>query len=191
MRILALLGSPRPDGNTQAVLDITLEAARQAGAETEVVHLAGLKNLTGCHECYHCQQVADQPACAIKDDMQPILEAAMKADVTVWAMPVFCWSPAWPAKMAMDRFFCMFKFQDDGSVNCLLKGRKMAAVITAGGGENDGADSVRETCRRMAEYGKTNWLGALLACDVKSADLIRADKALIERARTFGRQLVG
>jgi len=189
MKILALQGSPRSNGNTQAVLDVVLAAAKQAGADTETIQLIELKNLTGCRECFTCQQKPDEPGCAIDDDMQIILEKALRVDVIVWATPVFCWSPAWLVKTAMDRFFCMFKFEDSGDYKCLLDGRKMAVVITAGGGEKDGADLVQETCRRLAEYCKTKWQGAFVAANVKDADAIRADTDLVERARAFGRKL--
>ena len=189
MRLLALQGSPRIESNTQAVLDIVLEAARQAGAETEVVRLAGLDNLTGCMECHACQQKADEPGCAIDDDMRGIFAKALRSDGVVWAVPVFCWSPSWLTKMAMDRFYCMFKFQADGRIKCLLEGRRMAAVITAGGGENDGADSVKETCRRMAEFGKSKWAGAFVAANTSTPEAIKADDGLVERARRFGREL--
>ncbi|MGB2985643.1 MAG: flavodoxin family protein [Phycisphaerae bacterium] len=189
MKILALLGSPRPQGNTQAVLEIILAAAGQAGADTETIQLSELNDLTGCRECFACQQKADEPGCAIEDDMQAVLDKTLKADVIVWATPVFCWSPAWPLKMAMDRSFCMFKFHEDGDYDCLLKGRKMAAVITAGGGDEDGADLVMEICRRMGDFSKTQWLGAFVASRVETTDGIRADAKLVERARAFGRQL--
>jgi multimeric flavodoxin WrbA len=191
MKILALQGSPRPNGNTHAVLESVLSAASQAGAASEVVQLADLENLTGCMECFACQQKPDEPGCAIDDDMQGILEKAIKVDVIIWATPVFCWSPAWPLKMAMDRFYCMFKFNDTDyeDFRCLLQGRKMAAVITAGGGENDGADLVMESCRRLADLSQANWLGALVAANVASPEAIRADTDLVERARQFGRRL--
>lgn len=189
MKILALQGSPRAEGNTQALLEMVLDAATAAGAEAECIHLAGLDNLTGCGECQACQGRLDEPGCSIDDDMQPILAQAIAADVIVWATPVFIASPAWPLKMAMDRFFCMFKFVGDDVVKCLLEGRKMAAVVTAGGDEDEGADLVTEICRRLADFSRNEWLGALVAANVESAAGIRADADLIERARAFGRQL--
>jgi multimeric flavodoxin WrbA len=189
MKILALQGSPRPQGNTQAVLEVILSAAEQTGAETETVQLSDLKHLTGCWECFKCKQAVDLPGCALDDDMQQVLEKALRSDVLVFATPVFCWSPSWLMKTAMDRFYCMFKFTDLGNVTSLLKGRKMAAVITAGGGEDDGADLVTETCRRMADFMQVDWLGALVAGTVESPEAIRADAGLIERAGAFGRKL--
>ena len=188
MKILALQGSPRADGNTQALLDLVVAAAREAGADIQTVHLRELKNLTGCHECGACQRDHEHPACAIDDDMQHILAQALLTDVIVWATPVFCWSPTWLLKMAVDRLYCTFKFTAF-DVKSLLSGKRMAAVITAGGGPEDGADLVIETFRRTAKWSGCEWLGALVAEKSQSPDGIRADAALVERARAFGRKL--
>jgi multimeric flavodoxin WrbA len=189
VKILAFQGSPREKGNTQAVLGLILGAAEEAGAQTESVLLAKLGNLSGCRECFVCQTVPDAPNCSIQDDMQPWLSKAIEADVLVWATPVFCWSVAWPLKMAMDRFFSMFKFEGKDKHKCLLAGRKMCGVITAGGGEDEGADLASETMRRLAMFSSTTWLGAFVAPRVKSPEAIREDAALCDRARAFGQRI--
>ena len=189
MKILAIQGSPRRAGNTCAVLDIVLEAASQAGAQTEVVGLSEFKDISGCLECFACQAVDNEPGCAVKDDLQSVLEKATRSDLVLWATPVFCWSPSWLVKTAMDRFYCLFKFREDGQFDTLVEGRKMAAIITAGGGGDDGADLVQETFRRMANFSKGKWLGAFVAANVKDPETIRADAVLVSRAREFGRKL--
>ena len=189
MKILALQGSPRAKGNTQVVLETVLAAAKTAGARTETVQLSRLKDLSGCKECFACQRQSDKPGCVIRDDMQKVIDKAMKADLIVWATPVFCWSPAWPLKIAMDRFFCTFKFDSNGTLKTLLKGRKMAAVITAGGDERDGADLVTETCKRIADFSKAKWLGAFVAAKVGTPKTVKADRKLAARARAFGKRL--
>jgi multimeric flavodoxin WrbA len=189
VKIIALQGSPRRNGNTQTVLEMVLDAARAAGARTETIQLSRLKNVSGCLECFACQKKTDKPGCALKDEMQTVINKAMKADLIVWATPVFCWSPAWPLKIAMDRFFCTFKFSKDGKLKSLLQGRRMAAVITAGGDANDGADLITETCKRIAKFSKTKWMGAVVAANADSPDSLRADKRLATRAKAFGRRL--
>ena len=190
MNILAIQGSPRPEGNTQAVLDFVLDGAREAGAKVELVHVCELEDVSGCRECNNCKKNPSETACATNDDIQELLSKSLASDLVLWATPVFCWAPTWLIKMPMDRYYCMFKYQKDGSVNSLMKGRKMAAVITAGGDENDGADLVTETCKRLSAFSQCEWVGALVAADVKDPDTIRADTKLVERARQFGKGLV-
>lgn len=189
MRILALQGSPRPKGNTQTVLELVLRSAKDAGAKVETVQLGKLKNISGCLECYGCQSEPTDPGCHVDDDLLPVIGKALKSDLIVWATPVFCWSPAWPLKPAMDRFFCTFKFGSGDKYTSLLKGRKMAAVITSGGGEEDGADLVMETFRRMAKFSQTRWLGAFVVPNAANPAALLADKALARRAAAFGKKL--
>ena len=189
MRILVLQGSPQPDGNTQRVLDPVVAAAKEAGADIEVVRLCELKDLTGCRQCYVCQQKTSEPGCVMEDSMLVVTGKALMADVIVWVTPVLCWSIAWPLKIAMDRFSCMFKFKIDGTYRCLLGGRKMAAVIAAVELQKDGGDLAAEVCRRMAEYCENEWLGALVVNHPAAPDGVRAAPDLIKRARAFGHTL--
>jgi multimeric flavodoxin WrbA len=190
MRIIALQGSPRPEGNTQALLEAVLTPAREKGAEVEVVHLSSLPRLTGCRECFACQDEPDDPGCHVDDDLQTTLEAIPQAEVVVLATPVFCWSPAWPLKIAMDRMYCMFKFDVDGNVSCLLEGKRIAAVITAGAAVEDGADLVEEACRRMAKFSNADWRGAMIAANTSTPQAIQNDETLHAEATLFGQQLI-
>ena len=189
MKVLALLGSPRPNGNTRAVLDHVLEGAQRAGAEVELIDLSSLEDLTGCCECFVCQQSPDEPGCAVNDDMQEILSKALTADLLILATPVFCWSMSWLLKMAVDRMYCMFKFGGD-AVNCLLQGRRMAGVITSGGPEDDGASMITATFTQLAKFSKCKWLGSFVAAKVETQEAIRADRELCTRAVDFGREIV-
>jgi len=189
MKILALQGSPRTKGNTQTVLDMVLAGAKEAGAKVELVRIIRLKNLRGCLECFECQKKPKTPGCPIKDDLQKVVAKAMKADLVIFATPVFCWSPAWPLKVAMDRLFCTFKFNKDGTFKCLMKGGRLAGVITAGGGDDDGADLVTDTFKRMAKFSRMKWCGAFVVGNAVSPAALKADKKLVQRARAFGRKL--
>ncbi len=189
MKAVVLFGSPRSRGNTRALLDHMLPAMEEAGAVVEFVDLNELGNMTGCRECYGCQKVLDEPGCVVKDDLQPVLAKVFAADVLLLATPVFCWSMSWLLKMAVDRLYCMFKF-GDGEIRCLLEGRVLAGVVTAGGEEEGNADIVPESFKRLAEFGSCLYAGCLVAANVESAESIVADERLGERAREFGQELV-
>ena len=53
MKVLGIVGSPRKGGNTEILVREALTAAKEAGAETEIV-LAADKNITGCDGCSSC-----------------------------------------------------------------------------------------------------------------------------------------
>ena len=189
MKILAIQGSPRRNGNTQGVLDSVLTGAEANGACVETIKVASLSNVTGCLECYKCQNEIDKPGCDIDDEMMLVIEKAFAAELILWCTPVFCWSPAWPIKMAMDRLYCMFKFGDNGNIKSLLEGRRMAALITAGGSENDGADLVEQIFQRICSFADCHWAGTLIAPNLTTPDVVRGNQELSKRAITFGKEL--
>lgn len=84
MKILAINGSHRVGQNTDILIDIALDAARQAGAETEVIELAecNIEFCAGCNRCLF------KPECSIKDDdMRMIKEKMLAADGILIASP--------------------------------------------------------------------------------------------------------
>lgn len=188
-RVLALLGSPRREGNTAIVLDQILEGAREAGAETMTLFLQDM-SIHGCQECFTCQSVLDEPGCAIEDDMQGIIEEVFEADLIVFASPVFCWNVSSQLKAVLDRLYCLAKFEAPEGPLVLVKRKAMATVLTAGGTEFDGADLAVATLRRLADFVGGDYRGQFIAARMTTPDNLRQDTALLDRARAFGKRLV-
>lgn len=90
MNVIAINGSPRKNWNTAQILKSALEGAREAGAETELVNLYDLA-YTGCKSCFACKRV-DGPSfarCALRDELRPVLEKSLSADVLLLGSPVY------------------------------------------------------------------------------------------------------
>ena len=99
MKILGIWGSPRKGGNSDILLNAFLDGAREAGAEVERIALRELK-ITPCLEIYHCFK---DGTCPIKDDMLPLYEKLLAADVVALASPIFFYSVSAQAKAMIDR----------------------------------------------------------------------------------------
>ena len=99
MKVLAIFGSPRRGGNTEALLKEFLRGCREAQAETEEVYLRDLK-ITPCLEIYACRKDGQ---CPIRDDMQNLYPKIIDADILVLASPVFFYSVSAQAKAFIDR----------------------------------------------------------------------------------------
>jgi multimeric flavodoxin WrbA len=88
MNILAINGSPRRrDSNTDRILQPFLRGAADAGAACETVYAAELevKDCVGCFACW-----AQTPGvCVFNDDMVTLLAKIRRADILVWATPVY------------------------------------------------------------------------------------------------------
>ena len=65
MKVVAFLGSPRIDGNTELLLNETVRAARDLGHEVKV-HKLNLMRIKPCQDCGGCDK---NGICIIDDDM--------------------------------------------------------------------------------------------------------------------------
>ncbi|MBC7226126.1 MAG: NAD(P)H-dependent oxidoreductase [Thermoflexales bacterium] len=102
MYILAINGSPRGRrSNTDRILQPFLEGARAAGAQTETVYLADLK-INPCLGCFTCW-TKTPGVCVHKDDMADLLPKLRRADVVVYATPLYVFTVSGLMKDFMDR----------------------------------------------------------------------------------------
>ncbi|HJX12669.1 MAG TPA: flavodoxin family protein [Dehalococcoidales bacterium] len=105
MKVLGIVCSPRKKGNTEIMVEEALAAAREAGAETEIVLIAG-QHIEGCDACGSCFKTG---RCKIKDDMEPIYGKMEAADGIIFGSPVYFHSVTAQAKAVMDRTFCYLR----------------------------------------------------------------------------------
>jgi len=99
MKFLAIWGSPRRGGNSETLLNAFIDGALQGGAEVERIALREVK-ISPCMEIYHCFK---DGTCPIKDDMLPLYDKLLEADVVALASPIFFYSVSAQAKAFIDR----------------------------------------------------------------------------------------
>ena len=85
IKALFINGSPRKQWNTAQLLQKALEGSKEAGAEVEMVDLYDRKlNYKGCMSCFACKvKGGKKGVCSFPDDLKPIMERAVEADVLV------------------------------------------------------------------------------------------------------------
>jgi multimeric flavodoxin WrbA len=90
MKVLAINGSPRRNGNTAILLSNALKGAEVEGAETEIVHLYDL-DFKGCTSCFACKRKGGKSygKCAMKDDLAPVLEKILDVDAIILGSPIY------------------------------------------------------------------------------------------------------
>lgn len=97
--LLAIYGSPRRRGNTAQLLNLSVDAAVQAGATVDRIVLRDLK-MSPCLEIYGCKDVG---RCVIQDDFQQVYDQLEKADGILLASPIFFYAVSAHTKILMDR----------------------------------------------------------------------------------------
>lgn len=99
VKIIAIYGSPRRDGNSAALLKKAVAGAREQGAQVDEVFLRDYK-ISPCMEIYGCINTGK---CAIRDDFPEILEKLEASDGIMLASPIFFYSVSAHTKIFMDR----------------------------------------------------------------------------------------
>jgi multimeric flavodoxin WrbA len=99
IRIIAIYGSPRRDGNSAALLKQAVAGARREGAHVEEVFLRDHK-ISPCLEIYGCTKTGE---CVIRDDFSKILAKVEASTGIMLASPIFFYSVSAHTKIFMDR----------------------------------------------------------------------------------------
>jgi multimeric flavodoxin WrbA len=97
LKVLAISGSPRPQGNTRLLLQEALKVLSEQRLETEYISLHD-KQILPCRACLQCAK--DKNCCAQEDDFMPVYEAMAAADGLLVGSPVYFGS-ATPNLMAL------------------------------------------------------------------------------------------
>lgn len=102
MKVLAVNGSARKDGNTAIMIETLLAELAAEGIETEHVQLAG-KNLHGCLACYKCFETKDRRCIQKKDMVNELIEKMLTADGIVLGSPTYFANLTTNMKSLIDR----------------------------------------------------------------------------------------
>lgn len=132
MKALFINGSPRKNGNTAKLLQRAMEGAEAAGAEVEWVNLYDRKlNIKGCMSCFACKvKGGKKGVCSFKDDLLPILQKAVEADVLVCGSPNYCGYPTALLRAFMERIIFPTVNYSDYSKPTVLKKIHTATIYT-------------------------------------------------------------
>ena len=99
IKIAAVFGSPRRNGNTSTLLRQAVAGARDAGADVTEIVLRDLK-MSPCLEIYGCKEAG---RCVIKDDYGPVESLLQRIDGLMLASPIFFYTVSAHTKILMDR----------------------------------------------------------------------------------------
>jgi multimeric flavodoxin WrbA len=125
MKVLAINGSGRKDGNTFLLLKAVMSELGDEGIDTEMIQLAEGKPLQGCISCFKCMERKNM-RCAIETDPFNQYFAKVKdADGLLLGSPVYFSDITAGLKAFIER--CGFVGRANGSV---LKRKVGAGVIS-------------------------------------------------------------
>ena len=102
MKVLAINGSARKDGNTSILINYVSGELQKQGIDIEILSLAG-KKIHGCRACYKCFENKDK-RCSMNDDvLNEYLEKMIEADGIILGSPTYFTDVSTEMKALIDR----------------------------------------------------------------------------------------
>ncbi len=114
MKVVAIGGSPRLQGNTNYLIDQALDELASRGVETEKIILNQYK-IGPCQAHDDCGSLKE---CRQQDDAPWILEKYSQADGVILASPVYFASISAQVKTFMDRSVFLFRHDIEPKAKC-------------------------------------------------------------------------
>lgn len=109
MRIVGLVGSPRPGMNTDTLVREALRGAESEGASTEILYL----NRLDIRPCQACRKHPAPNHCFFFDDMQKVYEVLENADGIILGSPIYYGTVSAQTKRMIDRANCLTWIERD------------------------------------------------------------------------------
>ncbi len=185
-KILVISGSPKKNGNTAILIGAFAKGAASKGAHIEIVHAAFLKNkANGCTSCRKCQEQKAY-GCVIDDGASSIIRKMIKADVIVFATPLYFYGASAQLKTIVDRMFSLYHWDNENdTMETVLKGKTMVLIGSAY--EDIGLDALEKPFRLTAEYTGIKFISLLVPNAGESGGLKgRAD--MLKKAEDLGKK---
>ena len=177
MKIVAINGSPRLEGNNSYLVDAALEEAQKLGVDTEKITISQ-------HEIKPClghQECASYEKCLQNDDGAEVLEKFRQADGVILATPVYYYDISAQLKTFIDRNHFIYKKEQKYNA-------KTAGIIIVA--EKEGIEETLVTLELFArEFGLDKENLFIASGYANLIGDIKKNPQLVEAARQLGRKM--
>ncbi|SMD15851.1 flavodoxin family protein [Sporomusa malonica] len=181
-KVLGVVGSPRKQGNTHAMVLSVMEGAKASGAEAEIVFLGDLniRECNGCHACWKTGQ------CIQNDDMRKLYDKIIQSDAIVFGTPVYWYGPTALIKAFLDRFVYF---------NCLenrskIKNKSVALVIPFEEDDPKTAELIITLFERSFNYLDMHLTGTVIAPGLLHKGQVLKNSVIMQSTLELGKKLI-
>lgn len=172
MKILILNGSPRPNGNTVAMIKAFEEGAKENRHEITTIDVCRMQ-IAGCLACEYCHTKGNGK-CVQKDAMQEIYLLLEEAEMIVLATPIYYFGFSGQLQCAINRLYAVG----------IPKKLKKAALILSSGSDDVYDGAIYEYKNTFVNFMKLTDMGVYTAHGAEN----KTEKKL-EKLRAFGRSI--
>lgn len=175
--VVIISSSLRNNSNSEALANAFAEGAKAVGHEVAQITLRG-KEIKFCQGCLSCQNTMH---CVLKDDANDIVEQMGRADVLVFATPVYYYGMSGQLKTLLDRANPLFPAD--------YRFRDVYLLAAAAEDEAETVDGTRTGVQGWVDCFERAQLTETIFCGgVTGAGEIKGNAAL-EKARQAGSQI--
>lgn len=189
IKVMALYGSPRINGNTELIMNELLQGVESEGGEVDRLYIREHR-IAPCRECLSCFKNGQ---CAIADEMQQIYPRLLAADIVVLASPIFFYGVTAGAKALIDRAQALWArryvlkdpaFGEGGK-------KRLGFFISVGGTKGQRMfEGAILTVKYFFDAFNASYGGELLFRKVDAKGDILKEPGALDEARAMGRKLI-
>jgi len=185
MKILAINGSPRVNGNTASLMKLVIDEAKTCSSEVNVMW-CNLNDMTyaGCQSCLTCK-TSDVKGCVRKDALSFVLDVMLASQAWIIGTPIYMGQASGQLKLLLDR---MYGFTGPNKEKRIPAGKKAIVAITQEASEG----SHDEVPTQMKNFFIRRGLDTevIRACDMSAAaPSAHFGPEIYEEARRLGKWL--
>jgi multimeric flavodoxin WrbA len=169
MRILALVGSPRKNGNTEILVEEILRGARTNGHSIEKLRIYDY-DILPCIDCRSCKRSESGYNCALSDGMREIYPKLEAADIIIFGTPIYWYGPTAKMKLLIDRLRPYIASKR-------LSGKKGIVVVPSEEGPNC-CGPLMQMFRMSFDYLGMNMAGSILASAYERGEVMKSPEDL-------------
>lgn len=181
--VLIITGSPRKGGNSDTLAAAFMEGAREAGNTAEIFSAAANPVLP-CRACDACWNKGE--ACAFDDGFRILAPMLQKADVIVFATPLYWFSFSSQIKAAIDKMYSFMSNRCDKKLHI-----EKAYMIVSAEAENEQEefDGIVASFKLICDYMQWTQSDVLIADGLGAKDAIKAKQYFLEQAKHLGKNV--
>lgn len=131
MKVVAVYGSPRKEGNCNTLLKEAVRGARDAGHEVTEYYINDM-NVKGCQGCRACR--AYDGFCILEDDLKPYWDQVQEAGALMVSAPNYCSLICGPMLTYMNRHYCILTNENKTK---WTPGKKIVGIFSQGNGNKE------------------------------------------------------
>jgi multimeric flavodoxin WrbA len=175
MKITGIVGSPREDGSTIAIVENILNGAKENGYDIHSYYVNNL-DINPCQACYHCRE---HKKCKFDDDMLAIIKDLDESDVFIIGSPIYFGEVTGQLKTLIDRFYSI-------TTNRKINGTKLVLVYVQANPDKSLFKKYIENQNFSYNFMGFEVVDTLQVYGIREKEDLIENKVFLEKAKEIG-----